>query len=453
MKYINYNEKHLLLYITIIKKLIFIIFIFFFCIINNYNLISIKYNYLFQKKNNFNKIRLGIFTNSLKNGGTERQTSLLLNYFNKIKIFELFLFTRKEKEKNEYIIDKNIPRFIIKKNLTEILIRQKINILIYQTYNINEINELNKLKNIKTIFINRSCFLHWIYYKFYSFYKIVYNAYKNSKYIISLIKFENDYLFKKWGINSILMNNFIPFDYNKVIPSDLSSKTILMIGRGSDKIKRFNLGIKSMKYIINEIPECEMKIISELSGIVDLKNLIKNLNLQNSIKFVGYKSNPQTYYKNASLHIFPTLVEAFPNVLSETLTYGIPNILIGLDYISASKGGTIIIYEDSPISLAKIAIKILTNYRYRKYLGKEARKNIKKFNNQMLLNKWIKLILSIYKGEKYYEKLRNKEKKIKEEEALKIMENQIKLLKSREKRFENITINDIENFTFMENLK
>ena len=453
MKYINYKENHLLLYIRIIKKSIFIIFIFFFCIINYYNLISYNYNYLFQKDKNFNKIRLGIFANSLKNGGTERQTSLLLNYFNKVKIFELFLFTKKEKEKNEYIIDENIPRFIIKNNFTEILIRQNINILIYQTYDVKDIKKLNKLKNIKTIFINRSCFLHWIYYKYYFFYKSVYKAYKNSKYVISLIKFENDYLFKKWGINSILMNNFIPFDYNSIIPSDLSSKTILMIGRGSDKIKRFNLGIKSMKYIVNEIPECKMKIISELSGINDLKNLTNNLNLQNNIIFAGYKSNPETYYKNASLHIFPTLVEAFPNVLSETLVYGIPNILIGLDYVSASKGGTIIIYDDSPISIAKIAVKILTNWRYRKYLGKEARKNIKKFNNQMLLNKWINLIISIYKGEKYYEKFRNKEKKIKKENALKIIENQIKLLKLRVKKFENITINDIENFTFMENLK
>ena len=50
-----------------------------------------------------------------------------------------------------------------------------------------------------------------------------------------------------------------------------------------------------------------------------------------------------------NLHLFPTLVEAFPNILSETLSYGIPNILCGLDYVSTSKGGTIIIYDDSPI--------------------------------------------------------------------------------------------------------
>ena len=145
------------------------------------------------------------------------------------------------------------------------------------------------------------------------------------------------------------MNNFIPYEFNYIIPSDLSSKIILMIGRGDDPIKRFDLGIRAMKYISEKVPDSEMKIISKESNIKNLKHLALQLNLNNSIRFVGYSSNPEIYYKNASLHLFPTLVEAFPNILSESLSYGIPNILCGLDYVSTSKGGTIIIYDDSPI--------------------------------------------------------------------------------------------------------
>ncbi len=281
---------------------------------------------------------------------------------------------------------------------------------------------------------------------------MIYRNYKNAKYVISLIPFENDYLFKKWGINSILMNNFMPYDYDSIVPSDLSSKNILMIGRGSDKIKRFELGIKSMKYIVKEIPECEMIIISELKNINHLIKLVKILNLNNNIKFVGYYSNPDKFYKNASLHIFPTIAEAFPNVLSETLIYGIPSILAGLDFVSTAKGGTIIIYDDSPLSIAKIAIKILLNKRLRKKLGKEARKNIKKYRNDLLLIKWIKLIISIYNGGNYYDNLRKKDKKITEKESIKIIENQINLLKKREKKYINISINDIENFIYMKHL-
>ena len=195
------------------------------------------------------------------------------------------------------------------------------------------------------------------------------------------------------------MNNFIPYESNHIKPSDLSSKTILMIGRGDDPIKRFELGIYTMKYIVKEIPDCEMKIICNKDTIHYLKNLVFKLNLNNHIKFVGYTPNPENFYKNASIHLFMTKAEAFPNILSETLSYGIPNILAGLDYVSTAKGGTVIIYDDSPISIASIAIKILKNRRYRKQLGKEARKNMKRFKNDLLLEKWINIILSIYKGD------------------------------------------------------
>ena len=337
--------------------------------------------------------------------------------------------------------------------LIQILLQNDIDILIYQFYKYLEINQLNNMNKIKIIVIDHSCFLFWMYCRRYYVFKTVYKAYRHCKYLISLIPFENNYLFKMWGIKSILMNNFVAYDYKAIKPSDLSSKTILMIGRGSDPFKRFELGINAMEHIIKEIPDAEMKIISKTTHIQNLQKLIKRLNLSNNIKFVGYTSDPSSYYKNASLHLFPTLAEAFPNILSETLIYGIPNILTGLDYVSTSKGGTIIIYDDSSITLAKEAIKILRNKRYRKKLGKEARNNMKRFRNDLLLKKWIKIILEIYKGRNIYEIEKNKNIKLSKDESLKIIENQIKLLKLRNTKLKNITINNIENITFMENIQ
>ena len=389
---------------------------------------------------------------SLKNGGIQRQTSLILKYFKKIKLFRLLLFTKKDKEKNEYEIEKEIKRIVLKDKLINYLKEEKIDILIYQFYNYNEINNLCKLKKIKIIIFNRSCFLHWIYYNNFYMFKRYYKAIRNANYIISLVPFENDYLFKKWGINSILMTNFLSNEYNTIVPSDLSSKVILMIGRGGEKIKRFDLGIKAIKYIVNKIPECKMKIISSHCGY--LKEIVKALNLDKYIEFVGYSSKPEQFFQNASLHFFPSLVESFGNELTETLSYGIPNILIGLDYVSPSnKGGTLIIYDDSPISLANIAIKVLQNKSYLKKLGEEARKGMKLFRNDLLLKRWVKLIISIHKGTDYYKRLRNHDKKLSNKNSRKIIENQLKLLKKRKKEYANVTIYDIENFTFMENLK
>ena len=250
------------------------------------------------------------------------------------------------------------------------------------------------------------------------------------------------------------MDNFITYEFNSVIQTDLTSKIMIMLGRAYSKKKRFLLGIQSMEYIVKEMPKCELKIISNFIGINNQQYFIENLNLENNIKFLGYIASPDILFKNVSLSIFPSLSEAFPMVLVETKIYGIPNILLGLDYIANSKGGTFIIYDDTPESLAKEAIHILTNKTDQKRLSLSARNSIKKFNNNLLLLKWIKLILSIYNNDDYYyRKLREEDKKINEKEAVKIIENQVKLIKKRVKQFLNINSKNFENFTWMKQIK
>lgn len=404
----------------------------------------------------FKRIKIGIYTYNLKNGGIQRISSLLLNYLYKPKLFNLYLFSQNNKEDNEYIIHEDIKRILIKrprfKNLFRKIKKNKIDILIFQFPNNYGIKVLNEIKNTKVIFFQHYSIFYWIYTN-YSFFSEMYKSYQNSKYVISMIPFENDYIFKKWGIRSILMNNFITYEYKYVIPSDLSKKIILMIGRSNDKIKRLELGLLSMEYIIKEIPEIEMKIISNITNNYNLVNIVNDLNLQNQVKFVGYTSTPEIYYRNSLLHIFPSISESFGLVLSETKIYGIPTILVGLDYVSISKGGTLIIYDDKPESISILAINILKYEQYKKKLGKEGRISMKKFNNNLLLKKWIKLLLAVYKGDDYYIELRKKDINIVDNEALDILVNQIKMLKLRIEDFKNITINDFQNFSSLQNFK
>jgi len=389
------------------------------------------------------KLRIAVYTLTISGGGRARMTSLLINYLHKIKIFKLYLFSNFNQQKYEFIIPKDTTRVLVKNNLIKKIEKYKIDVLIHQLIRIREIKQLNKLKNTKVIFYLHSSIFSCIYSSIYYF-KKVYNEFKKSKYVVNIIPYENDYLFKRWGIRSFYLDNFVTYDYDSVVPSDLSEKIILMIGRANNKNKRFNLGIEAMKFIINEVSECQLHIISK-SKPKKLKKLIHFLNLEENVKFASFTLSPEIYFKNASLHIFPTNYESFGLVLSETKIYGIPNILLGLNYVSISKGGTIIIYDDKPESLAKEAIKILKNKRYRKKLGKEARKSMKKFNNDMLLLKWVQLILSIYKGDKYFKLLRNKSREISDDEAINIINSQIKFLQMRLPNLRNITFNKFIN--------
>jgi len=241
------------------------------------------------------------------------------------------------------------------------------------------------------------------------------------------------------------MNNFVTFEYKKTIPSNLNNQTIIMIGRSNDKFKRLELGIYSMEYIKNELPEILMIIISNITNNYYIKNLVNDLNLEKKIKFIGYSSTPEIYYQNCSLHIFPSISESFGLVLSEAKIYGIPSILIGLDYISISKGGTFIIYDDKPEYISIKAMEIFKNKKYKKRFGKEARLSMVKYNNENLLNKWIELLMAIFNGDEYYNSLIKRDKKMEKKQALNILINQVNLLKKRDIKFNNITINELEN--------
>jgi len=405
-----------------------------------------------------NKIRIGIYSFYLKNGGRARITSLLINYFYKYKIFNIFLLTNKNKEKDEYQIPRNITRINIKnieiKYLIKVIKKKKLDILIYPYAYSEQIDILNNLKNIKIIFYIHQSIFFWIYANL-TYFKSVYKSYKKSKYIISLINFENNYIFKKWGLNSILMNNFITYEYNSIVESDLSSETILMIGRADDKYKRFELGIQSMEYIIQYIPNCIMKVISNISNIDNLKFLVNSLKIEKNVKFYGYITSPDIFFKNVSLNIIPSISESFSLVLCETKIYGIPNIIIGLDYISIANNGTVIIFDDRSELIAKESLIILKNYDYRIRIGKKARNSMKKFNNKLLINKWLKLIILIYfdDNNNINVKLLNSDEKITNKEAKNILLNQFKLFKNRNSLLDNnINNHDIENISIMENI-
>ena len=132
----------------------------------------------------------------MNNGGRARITSILINYFYKIKIFNLYLLTKIDKQEKEYLIPEETKRVVIKNslnNLNKIISLNKIDILIYNLNNETEINYLNKKKTPKIIYYQHSSFFYMIYSNYSSFLSL-YKEYHNSKYVISLIPIESNYI-------------------------------------------------------------------------------------------------------------------------------------------------------------------------------------------------------------------------------------------------------------------
>ena len=424
------------------KVILFFAFLFYFLSfklnLDSTNSIIIKS----QIHNNLNQsIKVAYYCNCIKYGGVERIIALLINKLSDIRLFKQYLITNLKPQEGEYIIPNNTVRLSLieqNMNLIEIIKREQIDILIYNFYKKKEMFELTKLNGTKTIFFDHSSVFFWIYRGEINFNYSFYSLYKKSKYVISLIPFENDFLFKKWGINSILMDNLNTYEYDSVFPSDLKGNNIIMAGRGNDNFKRFDLGIKAMINIIKEIPDALMNIIS--TPVLKLVQLIRSFKLNDNVKFIGYQNDPSIYYKNSSLHILPSLSESYSMVLAEAKIFGIPSIICGLDFLVLSKGGTVILYDDDPDIIAKESIKILKNDRYRKKLGKEARKSMKNRKNKYIVNRWINLLSAIYNGVQFHDKI---SESISEKEINLILNNQLNLLKKRMLMFREKSIEDL----------
>ena len=210
MKNKNFNKYKLFIIHKIFYKerfLLNFILLFSLYIMKKYtktqNLILKEKYFKFQKSLNItlyneiiNKIRVGIFTHSLRNGGIQRMSALLINYLYKSNIFNLYLFSQKNKQSDEFLIPNNVKRIFIPKykfnNIFKEIKKRKIDILIFQFPYDYAINLLNNLKNVKIIYFQHYSLFYWIY-KNYSCFNSLYKEYRNSKYIISLVPFENDY--------------------------------------------------------------------------------------------------------------------------------------------------------------------------------------------------------------------------------------------------------------------
>jgi N-acetylgalactosamine-N,N'-diacetylbacillosaminyl-diphospho-undecaprenol 4-alpha-N-acetylgalactosaminyltransferase len=93
-----------------------------------------------------------------------------------------------------------------------------------------------------------------------------------------------------------------------------SGNFILAVGRMTDRIKQFDVLIRS--YAASHLPEKNIKLIILGDGPVqlELKGLAQSLELQDKILFKGMKSNPFPYFKHALFTVLTSKNECFPRV-------------------------------------------------------------------------------------------------------------------------------------------
>lgn len=193
--------------------------------------------------------------------------------------------------------------------------------------------------------------------------------------------------------NTVVIPNSIPLNINVNEPE--RNNIILAAGRIAS-VKQFDHLIKSWDLIARKNLDWNIQIYGEGDEILlnDLNNLINNRLVPN-IDFMGAVSNLSEVMQKSSIYALTSSTECFPMVLLEALSCGLP--IVSYD---CPHGPRNIITEDedgilvSPNCITDFSEKLdylIQNEKERRQMGGDALKNIKRFNEEEIMQEWLYL--------------------------------------------------------------
>lgn len=122
-------------------------------------------------------------------------------------------------------------------------------------------------------------------------------------------------IYNSFDVNKLEM---ISLEQEEINSNLLNKKYIISVGRLEETQKDFITLIKAFSLVEKEIEE-ELYIIGEGRHKERLQNLVKELNIENRVKFLGFKKNPYPWIRNASLFVHSSKFEGLPTVVIEAL--------------------------------------------------------------------------------------------------------------------------------------
>lgn len=104
-----------------------------------------------------------------------------------------------------------------------------------------------------------------------------------------------------------------------------TNDVLVTVGRLEDQKAQWHM-IRSFKRVKENRPNVKLLIIGKGSLEAYLRNLTKELSLEEDVLFLGYVENPFKYVSKAKIFVFSSVVEGLGNVLLEAMACGLPVI-------------------------------------------------------------------------------------------------------------------------------
>lgn len=407
--------------------------------------------------NGTKKIGLAFIYSTLFSNGIARFITVTANHFMKTGKYDIIFITGKPNRK-EYSFDKRIKRyegednFTIIKNITE---HENIDFFILQNFlgptTINFCKSLGK----KVIGMFHGVYMSAMFHNEPLDYKNWLNFDLFDSFIF--IAADDYYFYKNLGFkNEIYIPNLYTFEPKEIKESNLTSHNILMLGRLNDEIKGLKYAVKTLYYIVKEVPDAKLTIVTSDYRIEFAKNLAKDLNISENLVINYHTYNISQHFWNSAVHMYTSLTEAFPMAMNEAKAHGLPIVAFDVPFSPPYQDGVITVDLLDCKGLAKETIKLLKDFNYRKRMGEISKLSLNKYSNEETVEMWGKLFKSLLSEDRndYREFQKEIENKYYNEKiAKKHIEKHFDALLRYNKNFTCYTLDNFLDPDFIKNIK
>ncbi|WP_320172910.1 glycosyltransferase family 4 protein [Maridesulfovibrio sp.] len=218
---------------------------------------------------------------------------------------------------------------------------------------------------------------------------------------------------KEWA-DKFLASHKVHVIHNPVLPLDiggdekpewLPDKFICCMGRLHPQ-KGFDLLLKVMPEVFTRWPEYSLVILGEGENRKDLELQAEILGIADKVFMPGFIKNPHSIIQHASLFVFPSRFEGFPNALVESMAIGLPVVSFDCPsgpgfMIEPGKNGQLVPLEDTE-ALLKNILFMLDNPDKAAQMGAEAKKICKKCNPDFVMGMWTNLLEAVLEGKQNF---------------------------------------------------
>ena len=227
--------------------------------------------------------------------------------------------------------------------------------------------------------------------------KVVKSA-TNLDYFVLVSKSLEEFYHKKLEHTSCKTINIAnSLDYYPDKASDLSKERIVSVGRLSVE-KGYPDLIDVFKLVHDVYPSWQLDIVGDGNEKEKIEEKIKKYQLEDDVVLHGFQN--KEYINNvlaeSSIYVMSSYTEAFPIVLLEAFSFGIPAVAFtsadGANEIITDNWDGYLIKDRNKEYMAKRICELISNYNRRFIMGKNALKKSQQFSIENIKNQWINLI-------------------------------------------------------------